>query len=291
MTENVDRRRFVAMTGLLAASLGARAVVAEENEIIARVPLVASPASSFVPLSIHPIDRALNMARDGLAQSRANINDYTALLVKRDFVRGKLTARSFIHTKIRNRKVVDGKVIQPLSVYLKFLKPSSVKGREVIYVEGRNDGNMIAHEGGSKGRYLPTVNVPPDGRIAMRGQRYPMTEIGVENLIIKLLERGHEARKFSDAQCDCRTNARFRDRNCTAFHLTLPTKHPKLMFHQAQIFIDDQLNMPIRFIAYDWPQSEGAKLQLLEEYNYLNLKLNVGLTDNDFDPDNSAYNF
>ncbi len=75
------------------------------------------------------------------------------------------------------------------------------------------------------------------------------------------------------------------------FQVTMPTKQPELDFHQAQVFIDDELNVPIRYIAYDWPIREGAPLQVLEEYNYLNMKVNVGLTDDDFNPNNKAYGF
>lgn len=288
---SMERRQFVAIAGSLAATLGARAVWAEENDFVEPVHRVANAANSLERSPIHPLDRALEMARSGLAGSRANINDYTALLVKRELLGGELAQHAFIQTKIRNRKIVDGKIVQPLSVYLKFLRPSNVKGREVIYVEGRNDGNITAHEGGFKGRFLPTVNVPPDGMIAMRGQRYPMTDIGVENLIVKLLDRGRTARKFPDAQCEFRKNARIKDRVCTVFQVTMPTKHPELMFHQAQVFIDDDLNVPIRYIAYDWPRRAGMPLKVIEEYNYLNMKVNVGLTDLDFDPNNPAYNF
>ncbi len=35
----------------------------------------------------------------------------------------------------------------------------------------------------------------------------------------------------------------------------------------------------------------GGQPQLLEEYTYLNVKLNVGLTDADFDDKNPEYNF
>ncbi len=289
---SMERRQFVTIMGSLAASAGARALLAEENGIVEPVHRVANAANSIEPTPpLHPIDRALQIAQEGLEGCRAHINDYTALLVKRELLGDELAEHSFIQTKIRNRKLVNGKLVQPLSVYLKYLKPADVKGREVIYIEGQNNGNLIAHEGGFKGRFLPTVNIPPDGMIAMRGQRYPMTEIGVENLIVQLLDRGQTARKFEDAQCEFRKNARIKDRTCTVFQVTLPTKHPELVFHQVQVFIDDQLKLPIRYIAYDWPRREGEPLQVLEEYNYLNLKINVGLTDEDFNPENPAYNF
>ena len=288
---NMERRQFVAMMGTIAAGCGIGATYADENELVEPVHRVANAANSLEPAPIDPLDRALQIAKDALVGCQANISDYTALMVKREQIGGQLSDHQFMYAKIRNRKVVDGKLVQPLSVYLKYLKPSSMKGREVIYVEGKNDGNIIAHEGGFKGRFLPTVNIPPDGMIAMRGQRYPITEIGIENLIVQLLDRGNTAKKFADAQCEFRKNARIKDRACTVFQVTLPTKQPELVFYQAQVFIDDQLNLPIRYIAYDWPAREGAPLQVLEEYNYLNMKVNVGLTDEDFDPNNKAYKF
>ena len=51
---------------------------------------------------------------------------------------------------------------------------------------------------------------------------------------------------------------------------------------------DDELQIPIRYESYDWPQKEGGQPVLLEEYTYTDLKVNVGLTDKDFDPDNEV---
>ena len=76
-----------------------------------------------------------------------------------------------------------------------------------------------------------------------------------------------------------------------ALTVTQPTKRPELLFYQAKVYMDEELNVPIRYVAYDWPKPNQQKLDVIEEYNYLNLKLNVGLTDADFDPNNSSYNF
>jgi hypothetical protein len=290
-TMNMKRRQFVGLLGSLATVTTARNLLADQPGLVEPVHRVANAAASLEPTPVHPLDRALDVARSGLKGCRANVNDYTALLIKRERIDETLGEHEFMSVKIRNRKVAGGRVVQPLSVYLHFLKPSSVKGREVIYVEGQNSGNIVAHEGGFKGRFLPTVTIPPDGMLAMRGQRYPLTEIGVENLIVKLIERGEQARQYPDVQCEFRKNARVKDRTCTVLHVTQPTKQPDLQFFQAQIFIDDDFNIPIRYVAYDWPRREGAPLEVLEEYNYLNLQVNVGLTDSDFDPRNPAYNF
>jgi hypothetical protein len=287
--DTMKRRQFV--LGSLASVASTRALLAQQPQLVEPVHRVANAAASLEPTPAHPLDRALDLARSGLTSSRESVDDYTALLVKRERVDGELSPHEFMFAKIRNRKVVNGNLVQPLSVYLQFLKPSTVKGREVIYVEGANNGNLIAHEGGLKGKFLPTVNIPPDGMLAMRGQRYPLTDIGVENLIVKLIERGEQARRVPNVECEFRKNARVKDRVCTVLQVTQPTRAPELEFYQAQVFIDDAINLPIRYIAYDWPAGPEAAPEVIEEYNYLNLKLNVGLTDEDFDPYNSSYNF
>lgn len=239
----------------------------------------------------HPLDVALDIARAALESSRANINDYTALLIKREQTDGTLGQHEYMSLKVRNRKTVNGQVTQPFSVYLGFLKPSDVKGRECLYVEGKNGGNLTAHEGGFKGRFLPTVDIAPTGMLAMRGQRYPITDVGLENLLVKLIERGGRARKVPGVQCEFRKGARVRDRVCTVIQVTQPSGGPGREFHQAQIFLDDELNVPIRYVAYDFPPAGQKVGPILEEYTYLSLRLNVGLTDQDFDRNNAKYNF
>ena len=55
------------------------------------------------------------------------------------------------------------------------------------------------------------------------------------------------------------------------------------MYHRAEFFVDDEYHLPIRVVAYDWPLDEGAPPQLLAEFTYTKVKINVGLTDQDFD--------
>jgi hypothetical protein len=291
----IARRNFLAaLVGGTASSYWSAATAQQRPSLVEPVYRIATAPASATPAPLvktPPLEIALQMARDGLNHSIHRINDYTATLVKRERVDGTVGEHDYMFVKVRNRKVANGIVTQPLSVYLTYLRPASVKGREVIYVEGQNDGNMIAHEGGFRGRFLPTMPLSPTGMMAMRGQRYPITEIGIENLIVKLIERGETAKRFNDVTCNFRKNAKVRDRVCTVLEVNQPTRHPELEFHQAQVFIDDELTLPIRYVAYDWPAAAGAAPDLIEEYNYIDLKLNVGLTDADFDPRNPQYAF
>jgi hypothetical protein len=252
---------------------------------------VARATSPTVPS--HPLDPALDFARQGLATIQNDIRDYTCTLVKRERVNGQLGEYEYMFTKIRNRQVVDGRVATPFSVYMYFLRPSNVQGREVLYVEGKNDNKMIAREGGTAGKYLPTVWLRPNGIIAMRGQLYPITDVGLENLVLKLIERGEQEKKAGNMNCEVsfHQNARINGRPCTILQIQYNQPGPNIDFHLAQIFIDDEYQVPVRYVAYGFPQTPGEKPSVLEEYTYLNLKFNVGLTDNDFDVTNSEYRF
>jgi len=41
----------------------------------------------------------------------------------------------------------------------------------------------------------------------------------------------------------------------------------------------------------NWPEGEQSEPEVIEEYTYQNVKINVGLTDKDFDFTNPDYNF
>ncbi|NLF68431.1 MAG: DUF1571 domain-containing protein [Candidatus Anammoximicrobium sp.] len=249
--------------------------------------------ASKAPAPKHPLDPALDIARNGLQNIRATVNDYTCTLVKREQIDGKLLDYEYIFVKIRNRKVADGKIVTPFSVYMYFLKPTEMKGREVMYVEGRNEEKMVAHEGGTAGKYLPTVWIRPNGIIAMRNQRYPLTEVGLENLVVKLIERGEidKAAGRREHEVTFHEDAKVNGRTCTLLQIKNAQPSENLDFHLAQVFIDKDLNVPIRYVAYDFPAKAGDPLPVIEEYTYLNLKLNVGLTDKDFDHTNAQYKF
>jgi hypothetical protein len=179
----------------------------------------------------------------------------------------------------------------PFSVYLGFKKPSSMKGREVLYVRGANDGKLTAHEGGFKSRFLPTVSLDPTSALAMRNQRYPITEIGLRTLTERLIEKGERDRELGPCKVRILKGAKVSGRTCTCIEVRHDDRKPQLDFHVARVFVDDEHQLPIRYEAFEWPTHAGGKMQLIEEYTYMDLELNVGLTDADFDRNSSMYNF
>ena len=230
----------------------------------------------------HPLEPALEVARKGLASIQTNIQDYSCTVVKRERIDGKLGEHEYMFAKIRQR---------PFSVYLMFLGPDSVKGQEVIYVDGQNDGNMLAHAGSGVRAMVGTVSLKPQSMLAMAGNRYPITELGVENLTKRLVEVAQHDKQFGECDVNFYPNAKVNGRICTCIQVAHPVPRRNFRFHLARVFIDDELTIPIRYEAYDWPQEQGGQPVLMEEYTYMNVKINNGFTDADFDPRNTAYKF
>lgn len=245
--------------------------------------LVAAPGARAEDQAEHPLDPAIAWAKESLKQMES-VKDYSATLVKRERINGKLGEHNYAFVKVRN---------EPLSVYMYYVGPEGVKGREVIYVAGKNDGKLIAHEGTGALKVFGSVWLDPTGTIAMRGERYPITEIGIKRLVEQLVERAEQDKKIPlPVEVTIKRNAaKINDRPVSVIMVSHPKRHPNHEFYKARIFVDDELNLPVRYEAYDWPAKEGGKPVLMEEYTYLNLEVNKGYTDADFDPENANYKF
>ncbi|MGI9498162.1 MAG: DUF1571 domain-containing protein [Mariniblastus sp.] len=240
----------------------------------------------------HPLDRAVSIAEEALGRMRREVNDYTAILVKRQRINGELSPTTYMGAKIRCPRRDESGVETPFSIYMRFMKPAKVAGREVIWVDGKDDNKAWVHEGaGAPLLRLKSFLLEPTSTLMMRGQREPVYEAGLENLIIKLIEKAERDRAAGMCVVNYSDGATINKRSCSVIELIHEDQRAPYEFYKAQVFIDDELGLPIRFAAYDWPSAPGEAPELIEEYTYVNIKVNVGLKDSDFDPRNPTYKF
>lgn len=231
----------------------------------------------------HPLSPALELARQS-RQAVEQLRDYQATFAKQERVNGQLLPAT-MHIKFRAK---------PFSVYLRFLTPHL--GREVLYVAGRNNGNLLAHETGFAA-LAGTVALPPTSPEAMAEGRHPITRIGIEKMVEGVIEQWEAERRAVPAQGDGAVevtyyhNARLGGTECRCIQTTHPRPRTETKFHRTRLFIDKKTKLPIRVEQYGFPSRPGAQPPLMEEYTYSNIQTNLGLTDLDFDPRNPSYGF
>jgi len=230
----------------------------------------------------HPLEAAISFAREVQKNLDDNVRDYTATLIKQERIGNELSPEQICFVKVREK---------PFSVYMNFLAPDNLKGREALYVDGQNDNKLFGHEGTGLLAHLPSQWLLPTSPIAMDGQHYPITELGIANLTRRLIEVGEKDMAFGECQVWRNDDAKVGDRPCISVTVMHPERRPNFIFHIARIFVDKELMVPLHYEAFDWPEKPGDPPPLIERYTYARLKLNPGLTDEDFDPHNPQYNF
>ena len=213
-----------------------------------------------------------NWIRD-MEAAYLKINNYTALFHKQEQINGKLREEETIFVKFK----------KPFKIYMKWIK-NPYKGREALYAEGWNENRMMIYESTVIGG--ATANLDPKGFIAMRGNRHPITDSGIGNLVKLIGDNFTKGIKTGELEFKERGEETVYDRKTKKVELIFPRDKARGYYcYRAITNIDVEKNLPLKVQIYDWNNN------LIENYGYENLKLNVGLTDNDFDPKNSEYKF
>lgn len=244
------------------------------------VPPSTSPAETEDPSSAEAIERARAMVAE-CREVYAGVRDYRCVFYKRErLASGRTTPLAIMQMKART---------SPRSIYFKFLKPNA--GREAIWVADQNDGKIVVHDVGLGKLLAGTLHLDPQSRMAMADSRHPISDAGLGHLLATVSERWQVELKPGESQIQFHHDVQVGDRDCTMIESTHTERDPEFHFHKVKLYIDRELKLPIRFEAYDWPETADAEPPLAEEYTYQELELNPGLSADEFDPGNEAYAF
>jgi hypothetical protein len=248
----------------------------------------------------------------------AGTKDYTGKLLRQErFLDGMKNQLNFFKFK------------KPFSVYLRFIDPFG--GREVIFVRGWNDDELKVHKGsfpditvsldprGSRAMersHHPITQFGFENTLKMAAKNLNLarkrkegeikvSDGGVVNgrPVWKIEARFPRGGRFVTAKDD-ETLWDISRRTGQDMYLLLYTNHRKNDYDEpddvdegdrvfipryygggAEFHVDKATGIPVRVVIRDW---QG---RLYEQYDYTEVKLNVGLTRKDFDPDNKDYNF
>jgi hypothetical protein len=248
----------VSMAGLTAV-LGLCDAADAETHVASQIDAV--PAT-------HSLTSAVETAQSAM-QALDHIADYQATFVKKEVIGGRLVEQRM---RIRFRE-------QPLSVHLNFIEPHN--GREVMYIEGRNNNKLLVKETGLASLIGP-ISLDPASPMAMKETTYPITAIGIRNMLDRLLKHWLSESPDDDLDVAFYPHARIGECACQVVEVTHSRPAPKVDYHKLRLYIEKESGLPIRVQQLGFPAQPGGKPPLVADYAYLGLRTNLGLTDRDF---------
>lgn len=226
----------------------------------------------------HPLIPAIEMAKNAW-QKLDQIKDYDATFVKREFINNQLTNET-THLKVRH---------QPFSVYMKFINPAA--GREVLYVAGQNGNKLLAREATGLQSLAGTIPLDVNSPTVMANTRHPITDAGMKRLMELVIQQWELESKYGEIDVKFFPDAKMGETPCEVIQVTHPQPRRQFPFAKTLVFFDKSTHLPIRVENYGFPIAPNQPPQLLEEYTYQNIRVNIGLTDLDFDRRNPKYGF
>jgi hypothetical protein len=125
------------------------------------------------------------------------------------------------------------------------------------------------------------VSLDPQSPRARGASKYAITEAGLGYLI----ERFATGWQLED-RLGC-TDVRievgeFNGRPGLRVETIHPRKVEGLIFHRSVVWFDQMTNLPMRVENYDWPRVGETHCDLAEQFSFVNVRLNVGLSDEVF---------
>lgn len=210
---------------------------------------------------------------DRMEAAYANVESYTARFIREERVQGVLRPREEALLKFQ----------RPGRIYLRWIG-GPPQGREILFVEGRDDGKVLVHEPGGWAR-LFTVVIAPDSSRVLKESRHAITDVGIGPLVALITGNARRALQRGELSVVDRTTqgAGSVERG---LELAFP-REPSAGYyaHRAVVSVDQGTGLPVEVRIFD------ANDRLLAFYAYRDLTLNVKLTAIDFDPINPAYGF
>jgi len=214
---------------------------------------------------------------------------YTATFFKQERLGDELGDGQVIEVKLRHA---------PFSVYMRWMVGD--RGREVLYIDGENNGDMIAHPGGWKGRMLPAIKLNPRGSIAMSESRHPVTHIGLRELARHGIEIcKHNLKHVDTLSCFLLAHQAFDNRPCYLVVLEHSSRTASPEYRKLVVYIDHKLSVPVAVRNYGWSKDTQSDLTaeqldqatLIENYAYSDIQIRPRLAAVDFDQNNKSYKF
>jgi len=206
-------------------------------------------------------------------QAYARVDQYTATFLLQERIDGELGPKQHLLLKFK----------QPFKIYLRWLTGKH-EGRQALFPAGTDGSELWVRLPMLVGAV--TLSLDPKSPRARKGSRHPITDVGIGRLLDFITEGASRGLQHGELTIEDGGQLVTFDRPTHRFIMHFPNDPTKGYYcMSALIDVDGERQLPIYAEIFDW---EG---RLFERYGYIDLRLNPGLTDQDFDAKNPDYGF
>ena len=190
---------------------------------------------------------------------------YSATFVKQERIGDALTDLQVIQLRLYH---------QPMRVFMKW-EGGKDTGQRVLFADGENDGEMLVRKLTGIESRLGVIALNPSGAIALKYSRYPVTKVGLLELVkITRQHRAKDLKVETGVTATMLERQQFDGRECLCFVIEYakPDASPddKKEYRKTMIYIDSQTKLPICVRCYGWPDKvRGADPQKLDQTTLL----------------------
>jgi hypothetical protein len=238
---------------------------------------VVSDESAGGAATEHKLMPAIRHAKSSLEKA-ASMTGYECIFSKKEAVGNQMISQT-MKMKVRH---------EPFSVYMFFLDPS--KGREVIYVDGKNDNKLQVHETGLAS-LVGTLSLAPNDSRVMAENRYPITRAGLVRMAESVIEQWEQESQYGECEVKYFQDAKVAEYTCRVIESSHPEPRKQFPYQMTRLWIDERSGLAVRVQQFGFPRQKGAKPPVLEDYTFTEIRPEVRLTDRDFDTRNPNYNY
>jgi len=243
---------------------------------------VSAPTLSNIELA----EYSMLLLKDG-AEYIQQFETYSAVFHKQERLGGDLSEVQTIDLKLRQKK--------PFAVYMKWRNGD--RGRQLLYSDEYEDGNMVVKLGGFKGRILPGLKLNPVGSRAKENARHSVTKAGIQMMAEKMIaHRKRDLARGAGMQCTRLPNREFDQQDCFCFLYEYESPEISKDYRKSIILIESTHHIPVLARNYTWaaeandlsPEELDVRT-LIENYSYTNIDFAKTLATVEFSRDNPRY--
>lgn len=204
------------------------------------------------------------------------MSGYSVTFARQERIDGELLDPQTIKLKVRH---------EPFSLYMKWTEGD--KGRQLIYVHGQNEGQVLIQPGGFVGRATGALPFAPDHPKILAESRYPATMAGFLAMTDTIAQHHRDDLKLTQGVLsEIRGDQSFEERPCYLTTLCYENETINPIYRKSMIYIDKELSIPVCVRNYTWIKGqkvvEDNEESLIESYSFTGMEAAVQLSDNDF---------